>query len=186
MVGPRQRQAHGHEHGHDKTPPFRVFRVFRGSKSSWPWTTQHALPGPPPAAVPELCQMFRCDPIAARMPWVARVGPLRRSDLGKDFLANLAWRRYGIHTVMEFEYDPAKSTANEDKHGLNFEQAKALWLDDDRLVIPARSEGEPRWVMLAQRSGKVWAAFYTVLESRVRLISVRRARPNEKEIYEGR
>ena len=28
---------------------------------------------------------------------------------------------------MEFEYDPAKSRANAQKHGIDFEQAKALW-----------------------------------------------------------
>lgn len=86
---------------------------------------------------------------------------------------------------MEFEYDPGKSRANEVKHGIDFEQAKALWSDDDRLVIPARSEGEPRWAMLARHGAKVWAAFYTFRESRVRLISVRRARPNEKAMYES-
>jgi hypothetical protein len=86
---------------------------------------------------------------------------------------------------MEYEYDPEKSQANEAKHGIDFEQAKALWSDDDRLVIPARSKDEPRWAMLAQHGTKVWAAFYTFRGNRVRLISVRRARPNEKAMYES-
>jgi hypothetical protein len=50
---------------------------------------------------------------------------------------------------MEYEYDPEKSKANEVKHGIDFAQAKALWSDDDRLVIPARRESEPRWAILA-------------------------------------
>lgn len=86
---------------------------------------------------------------------------------------------------MEFEYDPEKSKANEVKHGIDFELARELWSDDDRLVIPARSESEPRWAMLAQHGTKVWAAFYTLRGGRVRLISVRRARPNEKAMYES-
>lgn len=86
---------------------------------------------------------------------------------------------------MEFEYDPEKSKANEVKHRIDFEQAKKLWSDDDRLVIPARSGSEPRWDMLAQHRAKVWAAFYTLCGSRVRLISVSRARPNENVMYES-
>ena len=30
---------------------------------------------------------------------------------------------------MEFEFDPAKSAANKDKHGIDFVEAQALWLD---------------------------------------------------------
>ena len=71
------------------------------------------------------------------------------------------------------------------KHGIDFEDAQELWADDDRLVIPARSETESRWAMLARRGARVWAAFYTLRDGRVRLISVRRARPNEKATYEG-
>jgi len=109
----------------------------------------------------------------------------RPASFGKKSLARWAWWRYKKHTAMEFEYDPEKSQANEVKHGIDFEQAKGLWSDDDRLVIPARSESEPRWAMLAQHGAKVWAAFYTLRGRRVRLISVRRARPNETAMYES-
>lgn len=86
---------------------------------------------------------------------------------------------------MDFEFDPEKSLANKAKHGIDFDEAKALWADEDRLVIPARSDSEPRWAMLAQRGAEVWAAFYTIRGGRVRIISVRRARPNERTTYEG-
>lgn len=36
---------------------------------------------------------------------------------------------------MEFEYDPAKSASNKAKHGVNFEEAKALW-DAPHTIIP--------------------------------------------------
>lgn len=94
-------------------------------------------------------------------------------------------RRYEKYIGMEFEYDPEKSKANRAKHGIDFEDAQELWADDDRLVIPARSETESRWAMLARHGARVWAAFYTLRDGRVRLISVRRARPNEKATYEG-
>ncbi len=40
---------------------------------------------------------------------------------------------------MEFEFDPAKSSSNLRKHGIDFVGAQALWQDPDRLEIPARS-----------------------------------------------
>ena len=87
---------------------------------------------------------------------------------------------------MEFEYDPLKSDRNRDKHGIDFEEAKALWEDEDRLVFPARSETEERFAMLAEMGAKTWVAFYTVRKDRVRIISVRRARPDEKKEYDSR
>ena len=44
---------------------------------------------------------------------------------------------------MKFEYNPAKSLANKSKHGLDFEEAKALWDDENLLVFPLRFEDEP-------------------------------------------
>jgi uncharacterized DUF497 family protein len=45
---------------------------------------------------------------------------------------------------VQFEFDPAKSLANLAKHGIDFEQAQALWQDQDYLEIPARTQDEPR------------------------------------------
>jgi len=86
---------------------------------------------------------------------------------------------------MDFEYDPAKSRRNMRKHGIGFEEAKALWADEGRVLFPARSDTEVRFAMLAKREGRIWAVFYTVRDDRVRIISVRRARPKEKELYES-
>ena len=86
---------------------------------------------------------------------------------------------------MDFEYDPAKSQSNKKKHKIDFEEAKELWDDEDRMVIPARSDVEQRYALLAQRRERVWVAFYTTRETTIRLISVRRARDNERELYES-
>jgi uncharacterized DUF497 family protein len=43
-----------------------------------------------------------------------------------------------------FEFGPDKSAANLAKHGIDFEAARALWLDDDAIEVDARSETEPR------------------------------------------
>lgn len=32
---------------------------------------------------------------------------------------------------MDFEYDPEKSLQNKQKHGIDFEEAQMLWLDEE-------------------------------------------------------
>ena len=84
---------------------------------------------------------------------------------------------------MDFEFDPAKSAANLEKHGIDFIAAQALWSDPDRLEIPARSLDEPRAQVIGQIGDVVWSAFITIRGSRTRIISVRRARIEEKAAY---
>ena len=84
---------------------------------------------------------------------------------------------------MEFEYDPSKSIANLEKHGIDFEEAKHLWSDENRIVIQARSDTESRYALIAHYKGKHWAVFYTIRDNRIRLISARRARTQETRLY---
>jgi len=37
---------------------------------------------------------------------------------------------------MKFEYDPNKSITNMEKHGIDFEEAQALWKDSELVEIP--------------------------------------------------
>ena len=85
---------------------------------------------------------------------------------------------------MNFEFDPAKSVANKTKHGIDFRQAQELWEDVDRLEIPARSLAEDRRQLIAKHGGKLWTAVFTLRGENIRVISVRRARDNEKADYE--
>jgi hypothetical protein len=87
---------------------------------------------------------------------------------------------------MDFEFDPVKSAANKAKHGIDFVEARALWNDPDRLEIPARSVDEPRTQVIGMIVSQVWSAFVTSRDERVRIISVRRARDEEKARYTGR
>lgn len=84
-----------------------------------------------------------------------------------------------------FEFDPRKSAVNKDKHGIDFDEAQDLWKDPDRLIIPARSDEEERFAMLARYKNRVWAAFFTMREDSTRIISVRRARKAEEALYES-
>jgi uncharacterized protein len=87
--------------------------------------------------------------------------------------------------AVEFEFDEAKSQANNRKHGIDFVEAQALWLDEMLVEIPARTEDEPRFVVVGMIWGKHWSAVITYRGERVRLISVRRARAEEVAIYES-
>lgn len=86
---------------------------------------------------------------------------------------------------MEFEFDEVKSQANKSKHGIDFVEAQALWLDEMLVEIQARTEDEPRFLVVGMISGKHWSAVITYRGERVRLISVRRARVAEVAIYES-
>jgi uncharacterized DUF497 family protein len=87
---------------------------------------------------------------------------------------------------MEFEFDQRKSQSNGEKHGINFLDAQQLWSDPDRIEIPARTEDEPRFLVIGKIENKHWSAVITYREAKVRVISVRRAREEEVEIYESR
>ncbi|MSS27575.1 BrnT family toxin [Desulfovibrio sp. PG-178-WT-4] len=86
---------------------------------------------------------------------------------------------------MKFEDNPAKSLANKSKHGLDFEEAKALWDDENLLVFPLRFEDEPRQACIGRLGGKHWTAIMTCRGTTVRIISVRRSRKEEIRAYES-
>lgn len=88
---------------------------------------------------------------------------------------------------MEFEFDQAKREANRLKHGIDFVQAQELWKDIYALQLQAKSDTEPRFALIARMEGKVWSVFFTERSSKIRIISVRRSRTNEEDLYnEGR
>jgi uncharacterized DUF497 family protein len=86
---------------------------------------------------------------------------------------------------MGFEYDPDKSAENKRKHGIDFDDAQALWADSALMEIPARTTDEPRWLLIGKIKDKHWSAVITRRGENVRLISVRRSRDEEVTIYES-
>jgi hypothetical protein len=86
---------------------------------------------------------------------------------------------------MKFEFDPKKSDNNKQKHGINFIEAQALWDDPDLLEIPARIEDEPRFLVVGKIYGKHWSGVITYRADFIRIISVRRSRNEEVEVYES-
>ena len=87
---------------------------------------------------------------------------------------------------MAFEYDPGKNAANKRKHGIDFEEAQSLWDDRWLLEAPARTDDEPRFLAIGKLRDRHWSAICVRRGGNVRIISVRRARKQEIERYEGR
>jgi hypothetical protein len=85
----------------------------------------------------------------------------------------------------DFEYDNKKSTSNLKKHGIDFAAAQELWLDPDLVEIQTKSENEPRFLVIARIANKHWSAVITHRGSTIRIISVRRSRNTEVELYES-
>ena len=86
---------------------------------------------------------------------------------------------------MDFEFDPDKSATNLMKHGIDFLEAQALWEDADRLIVPARTQGEARYMLVGKMGQKHWSAIFTYRGEAIRIISVRRARKEEVDAYES-
>jgi uncharacterized protein len=86
---------------------------------------------------------------------------------------------------MEFEFDPEKSHRNKEKHGIDFHEAQAMWDDPDRIEIRSRTTDEPRFLVVAKIAGKHWSGVITYRGDNVRIISVRRSRKGEIDIYES-
>jgi hypothetical protein len=86
---------------------------------------------------------------------------------------------------VQFEFDPPKSDLNKKKHGIDFVAAQKLWEDSNRVVLPARTSDEPRYLLIGKLDTKLWSAVFTLRGETIRIISVRRSRPEEIEIYES-
>ena len=86
---------------------------------------------------------------------------------------------------MVFEYDANKSNSNREKHGIDFDLAQTLWVDEDRIEIPAKTQDEPRFLVIGKIDEKHWSAVITYRGENIRIISVRRSRDEEIEIYES-
>lgn len=84
-----------------------------------------------------------------------------------------------------FEFDEQKSESNLIKHEIDFIDAQMLWQDPNLIEIQAKSDNEPRWLLIGQISGVYWSAIITRRSDTIRIISVRRSRKAEVNLYES-
>jgi len=86
---------------------------------------------------------------------------------------------------VKFEWAETKRLANLKKHGIDFDEAQALWNDEGRLEIPAKTQDELRFLIVGKIKNKYWSAVITYRGENIRIISVRRSRDEEIAIYES-
>jgi uncharacterized DUF497 family protein len=88
---------------------------------------------------------------------------------------------------MNITWDPAKNRENQRKHGISFDDAKAIFQDPDRIeVLDDRDYGEERWVAIGTMGKIVALVVYTERNSGIRLISARKADPDDTADYYAR
>ena len=80
---------------------------------------------------------------------------------------------------VEFEWDPHKSLLNQEKHGIGFSDAQALWNDPGLVLLPSRFPEEPRYLALGKIDQTLWTAICTERGEFLRIISVRRLCSNK-------
>ncbi len=83
---------------------------------------------------------------------------------------------------MEFEYDLIKSAKNKQKHGVDFEEAKTIWINDN-VILPAITDGEQRYMIIGKIKSKLFSCIFTFRNKKIRIISCRRSREKEERIY---
>ena len=83
---------------------------------------------------------------------------------------------------MKFEYDEKKSSANQLKHGIAFEQVKILW-SVLAVEFEAKTVDEPRSMIIGKIDGKLYSCIFTIRGPAIRIISARRSRKSEEKIY---
>jgi uncharacterized DUF497 family protein len=86
---------------------------------------------------------------------------------------------------MNFEWDDAKASANDAKHGVTFEAARGVFKDPFALewMDEAQFADEPRFVVLGMVEGRLLFVAYTMRGDVIRIISARLAESFERRRY---
>ncbi len=85
--------------------------------------------------------------------------------------------------MLEFEWDKAKATTNEEKHGIAFVIAARLILDGNYVEIPSDTNSETRFKAIGKTENTILTVVFTRRNARIRIISARRASREERKIY---
>lgn len=87
---------------------------------------------------------------------------------------------------MKFEWDEQKNESNIAKHGLDFADASRIFASPLRISLDERQDyGEERWIGLGMIDGRIIVIGFTEPnEDTVRIISLRKALPYERKLYE--
>ena len=82
------------------------------------------------------------------------------------------------------EWDRRKAAANRKKHGVDFADAATVLHDEEAITVREDEGGEERYVTIGMDAlGNVLVVVYTWRGDRPRLISARKAAPQERDEY---
>ena len=85
---------------------------------------------------------------------------------------------------MNITWDPAKNRENRKKHGISFDDAKAVFQDPDRIDdFDDREYDEERWIVIGLIGSAIIYVIYTIRDGGIRLISARKATSHEQARY---
>ena len=84
-----------------------------------------------------------------------------------------------------FEWDEEKNKKNKKLHGIDFEDAKFVFNDPLKIILPDlyHSKEEERWLAIGIVSRVLFVVFTERSENTIRIISARTATKAEEELY---
>ena len=91
-------------------------------------------------------------------------------------------------STLRFEWDERKAVANARKHGVSFEEARSVFLDERARLIddPDHSENEARFILLGLSSSLrmlLVCHCYRSAGNVIRIVSARKATARESQSY---
>jgi len=88
-------------------------------------------------------------------------------------------------TEITFEWDEEKDKLNQQQHGISFEDAKFVFNDPFKVILPDlyHSEKEERWLAIGIVSRVLFVVFTERSENTIRIISARVGTKAEERLY---
>ncbi len=89
---------------------------------------------------------------------------------------------------LEFTWDDTKARANAKKHSVSFDEAQSAFSDERARIIddPDHSDDEDRFILLGMSAKPrllIVVSAYCDHEAKIRIISARKAMPQERALY---
>ena len=84
---------------------------------------------------------------------------------------------------MEFEWDNNKNETNKKKHKIDFETAKNIFADPNRIIVESPQNNEMRYFTIGLILDLTYSVVYVIRNSVHRIISARKASRVERKRY---
>jgi uncharacterized protein len=89
-----------------------------------------------------------------------------------------------VYTIdLRYEWDEQKRLTNQIKHGLDFYDVSSVF-EYPHVIVPSAHGSEARFLSIGNFEGRFVTVVYTMRGERIRIISFRRARNAERDIYQ--